>query len=415
MKRIISIVLVLAMCFALTACGSSNTLNTTTVNLSEDFKSNLDKYIYYDNDFSIAQNAFSLKLFNEVNKQNPNENIIISPISVTTILGMLAGGADKNTLNEIETLLSNDAETASHNIYTYFDSLPTTSTINNINSMWIKNDDAFKVNDSFLQYNANFYNADVFKSPFDSSTVDAINSWVSDATDGEIKEITKEISDEACMYLINALTFDAEWHNPYSKEQIFTSSFNTPNGSVTAKMMKSNENYYIKTSNATGFIKYYRNGDYSFVALLPDSSIDINEYISTLESNSFKTIINSARDENVIAVMPKFETKFEITLNETLKNLGVKSAFDAKKSDFSKLGSYARGKIYLADVLQKAYISVDEKGTKAGAVTKAEIANKTSLAPDTYFVTLDRPFVYAIVDTKTNIPLFIGKVLNPNE
>lgn len=415
MKKIISVILVITMCFALASCGGSSMLNAQTVNLSEDFKSNLEQYVYYDNQFVIAQNAFALEVFDEINSQNTEKNIVFSPISISTVLGMLAGGADGATLSEIENLLSDDAEAAGNNIYTFFNGLPTTSKISNINSMWVKNDDAFKVNDSFLQYNANFYNADVFKSPFDKTTVNAINSWVKKATDGEIKDMVSEIDNESCMFLINALTFDAEWNTPYAKERISDGSFTTPDKTVSVKMMTSNESDYIKTSNAEGFIKYYKKGDYAFVALLPDKSLNVNEYISSLKNSSFDAIIKSAREEDVIATMPKFDNKFSITLNDTLKNLGVSSAFDVTKSDFSKLGTYAGKKIYLSSVQQKAYISVNEKGTKAGAVTMANIAGKSSLPRETYYVTLDRPFVYAIVDTKTNIPLFIGKVLNPNE
>ena len=415
MKKILSVILVLAICLALTSCGTSNSLNTQTVNLSKDFKSDLKQYIYYDNHFVIAQNAFSMRVFDEINKQNPDKNIVFSPISISSVLGMLAGGADGTTLSEIENLLADDTETLSNNIYTFFDSLPSTSKISNVNSMWIKNDEAFKVNNSFLQYNANFYNADVFKSPFDKTTVDAINSWVKSATKGNITEMLKEIDNESCMFLINALTFDAEWNTPYAKESISDGIFTTPNSTVLAEMMRSNENFYIKTSNAEGFIKYYKNGDYAFVALLPDKSLNINDYVSSLKNTSFDAIIKSGREEDVIATMPKFENKSDITLNDTLKKLGVNSAFDVSKSDFSKLGTYAGKKIYLSSVQQKAYISVNEKGTKAGAVTMANIAGKTSLPLETYHVTLDRPFVYAIVDTKTSVPLFVGKVLNPNE
>ncbi len=413
MKRFLLIFLILAICLSLVACGSSGSLNAQTVNLSKDFKSNLEQYVYYDNHFTIAQNNFSLKVFDEINSQKPDENIIISPISISSVLGMLAGSADSTTLNEIENLLGNDAENISHNLYTYFNGLPTTSKIENVNSMWIKNDDAFKVNDSFLQYNANFYNADVFKSPFDKTTVKGINSWVKEATDGEITSILDEIDDDACMYLINALTFDAEWNTPYAKERISEGTFTTPDSTVPVKMMCSNESSYIETANATGFIKYYKKGDYSFVALLPDESLNINDYITTLKNSSFDTIIKSAREEDVVASMPKFDIKFDINLNEALKNLGVNSAFDINKADFSKLGTYSGKKLYLSNVVQKAYISVNEKGTKAGAVTMAGIVGKSSLPVKTYYVTLDRPFVYAIVDTKTNIPLFIGKVINP--
>ncbi len=413
MKRIIALVLCFALCLALTSCGGNGTLSANPVLLSEGFKSNIKEYTYFDKDFSASQNKLALQLFAEINKEKSEENIIFSPISIASILGMLSSGADSATLAELEGLMASDSEAFNHGIYTFFDSLKASSTLNNTNSVWIKDDNAFRVKDDFLQNNANFYGADIFKTPFDETAVDAINSWVKDATDGEIKEIIGEIDKATCMYLINALTFDAEWHTPYAKQDIGVGTFNAPESSVQVEMMRSQENYYIKTGNAEGFIKEYKNGDYRFVALLPDKDIDINEYITSIKNGSLDTIIKNAAQENVIATIPKFESTFEIGLNETLKNLGVNTAFDMKNADFSKIGTYQGRNLYLADVLQKAYITVDEKGTKAGAVTKAEIAAKTSLPDRTYSVTLDRPFIYAIVEAKTNIPLFIGKVVNP--
>lgn len=413
MKKIISLILCFAMCFSLVSCGGNTTLSTKAVSLSEGYKTNITEYNYFDKNFTISQDKFSLEVFANINNKHSDENIIISPISIASVLGMLLSGADGATLSEIEGLLQSESEEFNHGIYTFFDSLDASSAINNINSLWIKDDASFKVNDLFLQTNANFYGAEVFKSPFDKTAVENINSWVKDATDGEIKEIIGEIDKNTCMYLINALTFDAEWHTPYAKEDISDGTFNTPNASVPVKMMSSTENYYIETANAEGFIKEYKNCDYRFVALLPDKNTNVNDYISSLKNGSLNSIIKNANEQSVIATMPKFESTFEIGLNETLKDLGVKTAFNEAQADFSRLGIYQGRNLYLADVLQKAYIVADEKGTKAGAVTKAEIAAKTSLESRPVSVTLDRPFVYAIVDAKTNIPLFIGKVINP--
>ena len=413
MKKIIALTLCFILCLCLASCGGNKTLSANPVLLSEGFKSNIKEYTYFDKDFSASQNKIALQLFAEINKERADENIIFSPISISSILGMLSSGADSTTLAELEGLIASSSEDFNHGIYTFFDSLKASSTLNNTNSVWIKDDNAFTVKNDFLQNNANFYSADIFKTPFDKTAVDAINSWVKDATDGGIKEIVDEIDDKTCMYLINALTFDAEWHTPYAKQDISDGIFYTADGETTVKMMRSRENYYIKTNNAEGFIKEYKNGDYRFVALLPEKNIDINEYISSLKNSTFDTIIKSATQVEVLATMPKFESTFEIGLDETLKNLGVSTAFDMYKADFSKIGTYQGRNLYLADVLQKAYITVDEKGTKAGAVTKAEIAAKTSLPDRTYSVTLDRPFVYAIVEAKTNIPFFIGKVINP--
>lgn len=413
MRKILNVFLVLCLTLSLVACGGTNTINTTTVNLSENFNSEIKEYDYFDSNFISAQNSLSFKLFDKINEEKKNENIVFSPISITSVLGMLSNGADDKTLNEFENLFGISNDELNHSLYTFFNSLGNTGKVVNTNSLWLKNDDRFLVNDSFLQTNADFYKADVFKSPFDNSTIKEINKWVTDKTDGEIDKIIDDISPNACMFLINALTFDAEWYNPYTKSAITDGSFKTLDSSVPVKMMHSREHFYIETNNAVGVIKDYKNSDYRFVALLPDESVDINDYISSLKSSNFDAIIKSAHEEDVITAIPKFESKFEITLNDTLKSLGLNRAFDMNKADFSNLGTYQGGNLYLQKTLQKAYIKVDERGTKAGAVTMAAIANKSSLPSRIYSVILDRPFVYAIIDAKTNIPLFIGKVVNP--
>ena len=413
MRKITSLILVLLLTFSLTACGGSNYATVSAIRLSDGFESNVEEYDYYDRSFTLSQNKMALEVFAAASQSNTDRNVLISPVSLTSILGMLANGADNETLNEIVALLGDNSEATNHNIYSFWNSVPKSSKITNTNSVWIKDDNNFSVKNSFLQANANFYGADIFKMPFDEKAADEINGWVNNATKGEINSIVNEIDKHTCLYLINALTLDAEWHTPYAKSDIKSGKFNSPDGTTTVEMMTAKENYYINAGNATGFIKEYKNGDYRFVALLPNEGLDINEYINTLKSDSIASIVEKAMERNVTSVMPKFSSAFEISFDDTLKSLGITAAFDEDKADFTKLGSYKNANLYLANVMQKTYISVDEKGTKAGAVTKAEIGVKTSLEEMPVTVTLDRPFVYAIIEAKSNVPLFIGKVIKP--
>lgn len=413
MRKIISLILMLLLTLNLTACGGSNYVAVSAIKLSDGIKSNVEQYNYYGQNFTASQNELALKVFAESSKSNTDRNVLISPISLIGILGMLANGADNETLNEIVALLGDNSEATNHNIYSFWNSVPKSSKITNTNSVWIKDDNNFSVKNSFLQANANYYGADIFKMPFDEKAADEINGWVNNATKGEISSIVNEIDKSTCLYLINALTFDAEWHTPYAKRDITSGVFNSPDGTTNVTMMTAKENYYINTGNATGFIKDYKNGGYRFIALLPNEDLDINEYIDTLKNGSIASIIEKAIERHVTSVMPKFNSTFEISFDDTLKSIGITAAFNPDKANFTKLGSYNGANLFLANILQKTYISVDEKGTKAGAVTKAEIAAKTSLEERPVTVALDRPFVYAIVEAKSNIPLFIGKVIKP--
>jgi serine protease inhibitor len=97
-------------------------------------------------------------------------------------------------------------------------------------------------------------------------------------------------------------------------------------------------------------------------------------------------------------------------MNDALKDMGIVDAFDAASADLSRLGRSSRGNLFISEVLHKTFISVDEKGTKAGAVTKVEVRDESGFMGK--IVVLDRPFVYAIIDNATNLPVFVGAVVN---
>jgi serpin B len=212
------------------------------------------------------------------------------------------------------------------------------------------------------------------------------------------------------MYLINAIAFDSEWEVPYEDWQLFKRNFNAFNGRIqNTDFMRSLEEMYIETDNATGFLKPYSGGKYSFAALLPNEDVDIADYIAGLTGESLMAALNSAHkhNEGVQAVMPKFSFEYEIEMNDLLAAMGMPTAFCESGADFSRLGHSSAGNLFISKVLHKTFIEVDEIGTRAAAVTVVEV-NDESAGDEPMYVTLDRPFVFAIVDNATNLPVFLG-------
>ena len=123
-----------------------------------------------------------------------------------------------------------------------------------------------------MQFNDECYDASVYETAFNDATVDSINDWVEQNTDGMIKEILDEIPADAVIYLINALVFEAEWADKYEETQIRENmKFTTGKGmEQRVDMMFSEESLYLTDENAKGFIKYYKGGKYAFAALLPN-------------------------------------------------------------------------------------------------------------------------------------------------
>lgn len=366
-----------------------------------------------DGDFIGAQADFAVRLFQESCVEG--ENTLISPLSVMLALALTANGASDETRTQMENVLGAGmtVEELNEYLYSYINNLPCDDRykLHIANSIWFRNDaDRFAVSDEFLQTNADYYGAAAYKSAFDSQTVRDINTWVCENTDGMIKEILSEIRTEDIMYLINALVFEAQWQTAYERGDISDGYFTNAQGEIkNVDMMSSKEYRYLDDGSAAGFIKDYANGKYSFAAMLPNEGVNLSEYIDSLSGETLMQTLSGAENTIVNVTMPKFKYEYSCVMNDALSVLGMPSAFDELNADFSGIGQSSNGNIIINRVIHKSFISVDELGTKAGAATVvAEGAGAAMEITVPYSVTLDRPFVYFIIDNSTGLPLFIG-------
>lgn len=408
-KRILAALLCLAV--LLPAAAMSGCTHISADNLSEGIMPGEVTGKKTDRTFEESSADFALKLFRATARGE--ENALVSPLSVMLALAMTTNGAKGETKAQMEALLGGgmDIEDLNGYLYTYMKSLPSSekAKLALANSVWFR--EGFVADKEFLQKNADYYSADVYRAPFDKKTCDDINRWIEENTDGMIKKMLDEIDEEAVMYLINTVLFDAEWQNVYFENQIRDGSFTTADGkSRNVTMMHSKETNFIDDGKATGFIKPYMDG-YSFVALLPNEGISLDSYIDSMTGAGFLAAVKGAKKETVIAAMPKFEYGYKTTMNDILKSLGMTVPFDKEKADFSDLAVSSYGNIYIGQVIHQTYISVGEKGTRAGAATIVEMDGEAAPSEvDYHTVTLDRPFVYAIIDNATGLPIFIGTV-----
>ena len=413
MKKLIVLFLVFSLAFGMTACsqGSTNDLMKDVPAKAVDVLPNMDAG-------SAAAADFGVRLFQT--SMEEGKNTLISPLSVLYALAMTANGADGETLTQMEQVLGMDCENLNSFMLAYLDLLPEAKEykLSLANSIWFKNDPNFVVEQSFLQTNADHYGANAYKAAFDEGTRNDINNWVKEHTDGMIPEIIDEIPDEAIMYLVNALAFEAEWEEDYKEHQVWEEEFTMEDGTrQDAEMMYSQEHTYLEDDLATGFIKYYKDRRYAFVAMLPNEGITVSEYVDSLTGEHLMDMLTNPQDVTVFAVMPKFETEYDIEMSEALQEMGMTDAFDWRVADFSRLGTYNVDgmNICINRVLHKTFISVTELGTRAGAATAVELeCGSAAIEMDYKEVILDRPFVYMLIDCKTNLPFFIGTMMNVN-
>ena len=367
---------------------------------------------------ATAAADFGVRLFKT--SMEEGKNTLISPLSVLYALAMTANGADGETLTQMEKVLGMDVDKLNSYMLAYLDLLPESKDykMSLANSIWFKDDPNFAVEQSFLQTNADYYGAGAYKAAFDEGTRNDINNWVKEHTDGMIPEIIDEIPDEAIMYLVNALAFDAKWADEYEEHQIREGRFTMEDGTrQDVDMMHSEEYTYLEDDLATGFIKYYKDRKYAFVAMLPNEGVTVSQYVDSLTGEHLRDLLNNPQDVTVFASIPKFETEYGIEMSEVLQEMGMTDAFDWRVADFSKLGTYNVDgmNICINRVLHKTFISVTEQGTRAGAATAVEMVAEGAAEIIEYKeVVLDRPFVYMLIDCETNLPFFIGSMMNVN-
>lgn len=360
---------------------------------------------------------FSLALFNEA--YGGQGSALLSPLSVEYALAMTANGARGDTLAQMEYVLGLPVSDLNGCLHAYAASLEPApadggaaadgdgeaGTLRLADSLWIR--DGVAVEDSFLQACVNYYDASVFQEPFDGSTVDAVNAWVAEQTDGMIDRIVESLSPAMVMCLVNAVAFDGAWETPYDESTIGDAPFTCGDGSTqTLAFMASTEDLYLEGAGATGFIKPYADGRYSFAALLPAEGTTPGELLASMSGSELRGLLRSASFDEVSAIMPQFEDSFGIELSGTLAAMGMAGAFGTG-ADFS--GISPEGELAIGEVEHRAFIAVDETGTKAAAATEVGIRTMSAMpTEEPKEVRLDRPFAYLIIDNEQNVPVFVG-------
>lgn len=352
-----------------------------------------------------AYEQFAYRLFTQLPE---GETRMVSPFSVYVALSIAANGANGETLSQMDELLGLTAEERNAYLTAWIDDLTSGGSddtrFTNADSLWIRSSLEQYVPKEFLDICAQYYQAAVYSTPMDRSTVEGINAWVKAKTMNMIDKLIEELSPETVMILMNAIALDAKWTETFDEAKTQKDyTFTKADGSTVKvdMMFEEAQGGYVENDLATGFIKRYKGGEFSYIALLPKEGVSVGQLAKSLKPGDIRILYNNPINGEVNIGLPKYEEEYKVELNEVLKALGVTDAFDAGKADFSRL---LQRSAYVSQVTHKTFISVDEAGTKAAAVT--EIAFD-ECATRRYHVILDRPFVYMIVDSD-GLPIFLG-------
>ena len=373
---------------------------------------------YDEEKMNSGYGEFTFKLLAETASNAQKSNIMISPASIMMALDMCAAGAKGETLKQINDLFAKDSDPLQQQAF----ASDLMKRINNsrkvdfscANAVW-NNESVLgdKVNTTYVDYIKKTFGAEFRSAVFDNNTHKDINKWADEKTNHMIPNaISNPIDPLAVMVLVNAIRFEGKWQSEYKDAQISERDFRGINGTEKATMLSSTEKGYFATSKATGFIKYYEGDEYAFVAILPnDDKVNANDFIKGFTYADYKEFIGSRKNVDVNTLMPEFKSDYETRVNDQLLALGMKDAFDPVKADLTGIAKIESKNMYISKVIHKTHIEVDRKGTKAAAVTSVEVDCESITEPeDPKSVICDRPYVYAIVDTVTMNPIFIGTI-----
>ncbi len=360
-------------------------------------------------------NTFALEIFPALNALQEDENILISPFSISTALSMTYNGARGETQTAMAEVLGfsdmsvDDVNLAYKNLTDYLTGADDRVTLDIANSIWA--DDGFAVDSAFIAVNRDYYNAESNTLDFGNpASVNTINQWVSNNTNQKIESIIDAIPPEAVMYLINALYFKAAWTWEFDPDLTADWPFyRYDGGTETVRMMSQlAEFYYYQNEDMQIVDLPYGDEKFSMTLILPASGTDINGFIADITQSEWGSWMDSLSTEKTqVAVrLPRFTFEYKETLNDVLIALGMGPAF-AMNADFTGINPF--GGLYINRVLHKTFIEVNEEGTEAAAVTAVEVGYVS--VPAYPQIVLNRPFLFAIREQESGTIFFMGKVL----
>ena len=352
---------------------------------------------------------FSQNMFNQM-LATGDENAVISPLSAYYVLAMASQGAAGQTLQEFDQLLGfhsfqpremlNLTQNLTRN---RFDTI-----VNIAGSVWIRDDQA--VNTTFNQAMEAYFGAPAnSRNFFAPGTIPEINRWVYDNTEGLIDSIVEEFDPDDVMLLINALYFKGKWPDTM---HYAPNTFTTAQGeAIEMDFLSTNASRFqiaVTPQYEAAFLPYNCHR-FGFLLVRPTDGADIRDFAA---AHSFADIFAGLSHRQSVIQMPGLDFEYKIELNDILQNMGLTSAFDFHTADFSEL-IYTDYDLKISEVLQKVRITVDRYGTEAAAAT-AVTFQRSSIPPPPVYLTFNTPYMYAIIDTATGIPLFMGVVDNPS-
>ena len=378
-------------------------------------------------DIVKANNDLGMKMFSKLATGEAGKNMMISPLSISIAMAMVTNGATGENLDEMKEVLG-FGEMELPDVNEQFSQLIASLVeadkdlvLSIANSVWMDDTFAQDVKQDFVDVLKEFYDAAFFTEDFqDEATVTKINSWVSEKTHEKIDKIIEKVGPNAVMYLINAIYFKAAWTTSFDKNSTYEGVFMLSDGTeAKADYMDfaydqekpEFSSYSSDWGDENGYsvvrIPYGRDV-FAFYGIVPnmDNKTNIDDFIAKIAADGLENYLSQLTERKFPVQLPKFKFKYEKSLVDVFKELGMEKAF--AEGALMNIAEEPHAP-FISDIYHKTFIEVNEEGTEAAAVTVVEVGE--SAMPSGFYA--NRPFVFLIRDNRTKSVLFIGKVENP--
>lgn len=367
-----------------------------------------------------AGNRFGLELFKMVS--SGNENIIVSPWSVSTAMAMTYGGAAGETEKQMAAVLHFEPNTDDfHAKYSaYIEAIRKLDgkgiQLHVANALWAQKNYDFRK--EYLKSTTSHYGAALKYADFRGNTEGArkaINEWTEAETEKKITNLLAPgmLNDMTRLVLVNAIYFQSNWEKQFDKKKTTVMDFfMDENTRIQVPFMVAEDNFgYSKNENCELLRLDYKGGNVSMIILLPLDKNGLNDLIQSLTVEKFNAMTSDINPLKTRVLLPKFKTTSEFELSDVLKKMGMPHPFSTE-ADLSLMTG--KKDLQIDKVVHKAFIEVDETGTEAAAATAVVIREKSAPVGLQEF-RADHPFMFVIRDNSSGTILFSGKIFNPEK
>lgn len=362
-----------------------------------------------------SENTFALDIFKKViENTNESENVIISPLSISSALSMTLNGANGATRDSILKALIMSGLTPDiinisyKNLTEALLNVDKRVLISIANSVWSEKN--FVVKKPFTDILTEYYNAESRSFDItDPQVPSLINNWIDIKTNGLIKNMVDKLDPNTVMLLINAIYFKGKWKSQFEAANTVQGSFYKPGGQTEqVPMMKQTSDYKIYKGEGFTLAELpYGQGNFVMDVILPDDNNGLNNIIPQLNENTLKGWFNLMTSRKADLSFPRFKYGYKKELTDILTEMGMGITF-GNNADFSNISDL---QLYISLVLHQAFIETNEEGTEAAAATIVGISTTAAMEP--FILNIDHSFLYIIRETTTNSVLFMGRVVDP--